>query len=125
MADINDNRQLKFNVQDDGILDITEDNLTVDIMTGDALYDGLVPPFIWLDPNIFTNDVRALYVEMPKEERANFLIEVLDKFYRNNIEYSNFARVQIYKEPLILLEFFHFNSNSTASMLVQASIISP
>lgn len=106
MADINDNRQLKFNVQDDGILDITEDNLTIDLMTSDALYDGLVPPFIWLDPKIFTNDVRALYVEMPKEERANFLIEVLDKFYRNNIEYSNFARVQIYKEPLILLEFF-------------------
>lgn len=106
MADILDSRQLKFNVQDDGLLNITDEDLTVDLMTSDALYDGLVPPFIWLDPKIFTHEARALYLEMPKEERANFIVELLDKFYRDNIEYANFSRAQIYKDPLLLLSFF-------------------
>lgn len=101
-----DSKQLKFDINADGLLDITEDDLTIDLMSSDYLYDGLVPPFIWLDPKIFTPEVRDLYIKMPSEERANYLIELLDIFYRNNVEYANFSRVRIYKEPLLLLEFF-------------------
>lgn len=97
--------QLHFEINDGGAIDIAED-YNIDLMTSDYLYDGLVPPYIWLDPVIFNNEAKLLYIKMPAEERANFVIEILDKFYRENIEYANFSRIKIYKDPLMLLEFF-------------------
>lgn len=103
----NDNsKQMRFDLADNGELQITDGGIADALIKSDELYDGLVPPFIWLDPNIFTDEVKALYVTMPANERPNYLIEILDNFYRNNIEYANFSRVKVYNEPLLLLEFF-------------------
>ena len=65
-------------------------------------------PFDWIlaDPVIFDEETRAKYEELPDTEKTAFIIETLEQFYRNNIEYADFARLQIYNDPLILLDFF-------------------
>lgn len=65
-------------------------------------------PFEWIqaDPVIFDEETRAKYEELPDTEKTAFIIETLEQFYRNNIEYANFARLQIYNDPLLLLDFF-------------------
>lgn len=61
---------------------------------------------IWLDPTIFDEEAQAKFAELPDAERVNFIMELLEQFYRNNIEYANFTKVQIYKDPIILLDYF-------------------
>lgn len=104
--DETDGKQLKFDIHDDSIIDITDDDLTVDLLNSDPDYDGLTPVWIWSDKKIFTDDVKLAFLNLPIGERPRFVIEVLDSFYKNNIEYANFSRVKIYKDPLLLLEFF-------------------
>ena len=98
--------QLKFDINDDGIIDITDDELTIDFMSGDPDYDGITPVYIWADPVIFDAETKAAFLQLPQSERPRFVIEALEKFYKNNIEYANFSRVKIYKDPIILLELF-------------------
>lgn len=62
--------------------------------------------YIWADPNIFTEEARAKFLELPESERTAFIMELLEQFYRNNKEYADFSRVQIYKDPALLLNFF-------------------
>lgn len=62
--------------------------------------------YIWADPNIFTDEARDYFMTLPEGEKPKFLVELLEQFYRNNKEYANFARVQIYQEPMLLLDFF-------------------
>ena len=62
--------------------------------------------YIWADPEIFTDEARDYFMQLPDGERPKFLVELLDQFYRNNKEYAEFARVKIYEDPIILLNFF-------------------
>ena len=62
--------------------------------------------YIWADPNIFTDEARDYFITLPEGEKPKFLVELLEQFYRNNKEYANFARLQIYQEPMLLLDFF-------------------
>ena len=62
--------------------------------------------FIFADPIIFTDEARATFLELPDTERTKYLMGLIDKFYASNAEYANFMRVQIYKEPLLLLDYF-------------------
>lgn len=101
-----DATQLKFSLQDDGILDITDDDLTIDLISSDPDYDGITPVWIYSDPAIFDEETKAAFLKLPASERPRFTVEALETFYKNNIEYANFSRVKIYKDPLLLLEFF-------------------
>ena len=98
--------QLKFSVQDDGVLDISDDDLTIDIMSGDPDYDGLTPVYIWLDPVIFDAETKAAFMEMPAGERARFTTDLIEQFYNKRPEYNNFARRLIYDQPMELLNLF-------------------
>lgn len=102
---IDDSRQLKFDIHDDGVLGISDD-LTIDFINSDPDYDGLTPIWIWADHVIFNDEVKAEFLKLPAAERPRFVIEIMDAFYKNNIEYANFSRVKIYKDPLLLLSFF-------------------
>lgn len=105
-AEENDTAQLKFDIQDDGILDITDDDLTIDLLSGDPDYDGITPVWIYSDPVIFDEETKATFLKLPASERPRFTVEALEAFYKNNIEYANFSRAKVYKDPLLLLEFF-------------------
>lgn len=102
---VDDGRQLRFDIQDDSVLGVSDD-LTIDFINSDPDYDGLTPIWIWADQAIFNDEVRAAFLRIPAGERPRFVIEVMDTFYKNNIEYANFSRVKIYKDPMLLLEFF-------------------
>ena len=39
--------------------------------------------FIFADPNIFTDEARLTFLELPDTERTSFLMGLLDKFYAN------------------------------------------
>lgn len=101
-----DATQLKFSLQDDGILDITDDDLTIDLMSSDPDYDGITPVWIYSDPAIFDEETKAAFLKLPASERPRFTVEALETFYKNNIEYANFSRIKVYKDPLLFLEFF-------------------
>ena len=75
-------------------------------VTNENIKRGEMPAFIWTDPQILDEKAKAKYLEMPTGDRPRFIIELLEQFYRNNPEYSDFVRVEIYKHPLRLLEFF-------------------
>lgn len=75
-------------------------------VTNENIQRGEMPVFIWTDPQILDEKAKAKYLEMPTGDRPRFIIELLEQFYRNNPEYSDFVRVEIYKNPLCLLEFF-------------------
>lgn len=62
--------------------------------------------YIWADPEIFTDEAQRKFLELPDRERANFIVDLLEEFYKRNSEYAYFARNQIYKEPMLLLNFF-------------------
>lgn len=79
--------------------------------TGEVLIfddDGSLHHFDYIlkDPQIFDEEARQKYDELPHGERDPFLIELLKGFYRSNPEYAYFVQEQIYKEPLLLLNFF-------------------
>ena len=101
-----DTTQLKFSLRDNGILDITDDDLTIDLLSGDPDYDGITPVWIYSDPVIFDEETKATFLKLPASERPRFTVEALERFYKNNIEYANFSRAKVYKDPLLLLEFF-------------------
>ena len=65
-----------------------------------------IPTYIWRDPEIFSDEEKAKLQSLPAHERADFVIEAINKFYLDNPEYSIFAHETIYKDPLKLLEFF-------------------
>lgn len=65
-----------------------------------------IPTYIWRDPEIFSDEEKAKLQSLPAYERADFVIEAINKFYLDNPEYSIFAHETIYKDPLKLLEFF-------------------
>lgn len=98
--------QLKFSVQDDGVLDISYDDLTIDIMSGDPDYDGLTPIYIWADPVIFDDETKRLFLELPISERPRFTTDLIEQFYNKRPEYNNFARRIIYDQPIELLNLF-------------------
>ena len=95
--------EIKFN--DDGTAEIeTEsgDLLIINDSDGDHGYFN----YILTDPEIFDDEARREYEELPDNEREHFLGELLKAFYRKNPEYAYFMQEQIYKEPLLLLNFF-------------------
>lgn len=101
-----DGTQLKFNIQDDGILDITDDDLTIDFMSSDPDYDGLTPIWLYADPVIFDEETKAEFLKLPISERPRFATYQIEKFYQEHIEYDIFARRTIYSQPEELLKLF-------------------
>lgn len=103
-GDSMENNQLKFEIVD-GSIDITEESFD-DFINKNIDYDPFVPNKVWSDPNLFTDEARAAFVALSQGERPQFVVELLESFFRKNPEYATFARITIYKEPLQLLEFF-------------------
>lgn len=93
-----DNSQLKFEFREDGSATIAED-------MSDTAEDGS-PLWLWHDHVIFTDDVKSKFLDLPQGERAQFTMELLDQFYAKNPEYANFARAEIFQDPMLLLNFF-------------------
>jgi hypothetical protein len=92
---------------------IFHDNGTAELETQDGeriliTENADIHPFRYLikDSNIFNEDAYKYFLELPEDERLNYLAELLDQFYRDNPEYANFARIEIYKNPLSLLDYF-------------------
>ena len=79
-------------------------NKTFDLMTGEV-YDGNIPKYIWYDKTLFDNETKEKYLSLPRSERTSFVINLLDQFYIKNPEYTNFIKVKIYQDPMILLDF--------------------
>ena len=105
MGDINEIRnagQMTFDIQDDGSVTIAEDILGYDASEEN---EG-APLWIWHDSVIFNDDVKREFLELPQGDRPKFVVDLLDKFYANNIEYANFVRLEVYQDPLTLLQFF-------------------
>lgn len=82
------------------------DDLTIDIMSGDPDYDGTPQVSLWLDPIIFSDENKALFLKLPQTERLNFTMDLIDEFYISRPEFSKFARRTIYENPLALLDLF-------------------
>lgn len=104
-------KQLTWVFDDDGkpLFELTDEpNLntdrTIDLMTGEE-YDGNIPKYIWFDNKLFDNETREEYLTLPRSERTSFVINLLDQFYRKNPEYTNFIKVKIYQDPMLLLDF--------------------
>lgn len=102
---MDDFRQIKFDVQDDGEISLIED-LTVDYMSSDPNYDGVTPVWLWADPVIFDDKQKETFLELPPGERLRFSMDLIDKFYAARPEYNEFARRRIYENPLSLLDLF-------------------
>ena len=102
---MDDFRQIKFDVQDDGEISLIED-LTVDYMSSDPNYDGVTPVWLWADPVIFDAKQKETFLELPPGERLRFSMDLIDKFYAARPEYNEFARRRIYEDPLSLLDLF-------------------
>ena len=96
--------QLSFDIQDDGSVTIAEEILGYD--ASDINEHEGAPLWIWHDHVIFNDDVKREFLNLPQGERPKFVTDTLDKFYANNIEYANFTRIEAYKNPLALLQFF-------------------
>ena len=62
--------------------------------------------YIYADPEIFTEEARERFTELPEKARERFLIDLLEGFYKNNSEYAEFARNEVYTNPEKLLSFF-------------------
>lgn len=80
------------------------ETITITDQDGEVLYSYL--DYVLQDPDIFTEENRKLFEDLPPAERGNYIAELLEQFYRNNSEYAYFSRIQIYQDPLQLLEFF-------------------
>ena len=100
------NTQLRFDVNDDGVLDITDDELAANYISGDPEYDGITPVYIWADPVIFDAETKRLFLELPTSERPRFTTDLIEQFYNKRPEYNNFARRIIYDQPIELLDLF-------------------
>ena len=103
-GDSMENNQLKFEIVD-GSIDITEESFD-EFINKNINYDPFVPNKIWSDPDLFTDEAKTAFINLSQGERPQFIIELLENFFRKNPEYANFARITIYKDPLQLLEFF-------------------
>lgn len=101
-----DTTQLKFDIHDDGVLDITDDDLTVDYMNGNPDYDGTTPIWIYADPVLFDDETKKLFLSLPHSERPRFTIDLVERFYVARPEYNDFARRLIYEDPVLLLDLF-------------------
>ena len=101
-----DTTQLKFDIHDDGVLDITDDDLTVDYMNGNPDYDGTTPIWIYADPVIFDDETKKMFLSLPHSERPRFTIDLVERFYVARPEYNDFARRLIYEDPVLLLDLF-------------------
>lgn len=104
-------KQLTWVFDDDGtpLFEIGDEpdfnpDLTIDLMTGTE-YDGNIPKYIWFDNKLFDNETREKYLSLPRSERTSFVINLLDQFYRKNPEYTNFIKLKIYQDPMLLLDF--------------------
>lgn len=98
--------QLKFDIHDTEILNIADDDLTIDYMNGNPDYDGLTPIWLYADPVIFDEKTKAVFLTLPASERPRFTVEQIEKFYKARPEYNTFARRTIYEKPQELLNFF-------------------
>ena len=96
--------QLKFDIIDGKITSITDEHDTK--LKWEMIGDYDYPLFLWEDENIFTDEVKQTFLHLPDAERPQFVVEVFDAFYRKNIEFANFIRVRIYKDPTLLLDFY-------------------
>lgn len=96
--------QMIFDFQDDGNATISEEILGYDASAEDG-HAG-APLWIWHDHVIFNEKVKRKFLDTPYDERPQFIIDTLDKFYAKNPEYSNFSRVEVYNDPMLLLNFF-------------------
>lgn len=101
--EIRNTGQLSFEFQDDGTVTISENILGYD---ASELVEADAPLWIWHDSVLFNDEVKSVFLELPQGERPQFIIDVLDKFYEKNPEYSNFSRVEVYNDPMLLLNFF-------------------
>lgn len=103
---IMDNRQLKFDISENGSVDIIDD-LTIDYMNGDPNFDiNITPVWVWADPVIFDDETKAVFLQLPQSERQRFTADLIEQFYNKRPEYNNFARRTIYDNPAALLELF-------------------
>lgn len=93
--------QLKFDIQDDGEIAITDAPKVAGIN-----YNDKVPMWLWIDSAIFDDKTKAAFLELPKAEQPRFAADLIDKFYAARPEYNNFARKLIYEDPLKLLDLF-------------------
>ncbi len=94
--------EIKFN--DDGSAEVIQKNGEKFTITSEEYTP--IPTPIYKDPNIFTDEILEKYNSLPSYERANFVIEIIDDFYRKNPEYAVFTHETIYRDPDALLEFF-------------------
>lgn len=101
-----DGTQLKFDIHNAEILDITDDDLTIDYMSSNPDYDGITPIWLYADPVIFDDETKAKFLTLPMSERPQFTVELIEKFYKARPEYNTFARRTIYEKPIELLNFF-------------------
>lgn len=73
----------------------------------DSFKDTYYLDYILEDKNIFTDEAKNTFINIQDEkERLKFIEELLEQFYRNNSEYSNFITVYAYDDPMALLDFF-------------------
>ena len=101
-----DNRQLKFDISENGTMDIIDD-LTIDYMSGDPDFDiNITPVWVWADPVIFNDETKAAFLKLPQAERARFTTDLIEQFYNKRPEYNTFARRTIYDNPAALLDLF-------------------
>ena len=99
--------QLRFDITNDDI-EIIDDQIA-DFISGDFDYDiGGTPvqPWIWADPEIFSEEVKAAFLELPAAEQPRFAIEAVDRFYDKWPEFREFDKVIIWEQPETLLKHF-------------------
>lgn len=65
-----------------------------------------VPMYQWSDQLIFNEENKAAFLNLPADEKPQFIIELMAAFYRKNPEFATFDSITIYKDPMQLLEFF-------------------
>lgn len=103
---MSENKQLKFDIKN-GEVEIIEDQMA-DFISGNFDYntDSPVQPWIWADPEIFSDDVKAAFFELPESERPRFAMEVIERYFDKWPEFKEFDRVIIWEQPETLLKHF-------------------
>ena len=94
--------EIKF--LDDNTMIIIQDDGTKITFDSNDYY--VAPNAAWNDPAVFDEETKAKFFSLPAAERNNFIIQVIDNFYRRNPEYAYLVRDQIYNEPVKVLDFF-------------------
>ena len=100
----NEGTQLAFDFSTGEIGDETTASLSAVYMPDEDAPE--TPRWVWNDPVIFDDDTKKLFMRLSPDQRPRFVIDVVDRFYAARPEYNNFARAQIYSQPLDLLELF-------------------